>query len=90
MKPAKIGVQNVTIYSQFSICTSLHDTGNYIVTKLLMSMKIDQSKYVQNSTIQSLLRKLTDLFTEELKIIFPIAGWYLLSGWDEFSKTPDR
>ena len=84
MKPAKIGVQNVTIYSQFSICTSLHDTGNYVVTKLLMSLKIDQWKYVQNSTIQSLLRKLTpDVFTEELEIIFPITGWYSVErlGW---------
>lgn len=30
MRLTKIGVQNVTIYSQFSISRSLHNTGNYV------------------------------------------------------------
>jgi len=40
IKPVKFGFQNLTIYSQFSIFTSLYDIGNYAVTKLLMSQKI--------------------------------------------------
>ena len=51
MNPEKFGFQNLTIYSHFSISTSLHDIGNYVVTQLLMSQKIGHCLFTKFNDI---------------------------------------